>query len=185
MTTTPEQIAAASKANLEALLELSQKSFEGVEKLVELNLSTARAALGESAEAAKSLLTVKDPQELLALHTSLVQPAAEKAAAYGRQVYEIASSTQSEIAKLAEAQFGSAQSKLISLVEASLKNAPAGSESAVALVKSAMSAGNNALDSFQKATKQAVGVAEANFEALSQSATTAVAKVAPKARRAA
>ena len=35
---TPEQFAAANKANLETLFGLTNKAFEGVEKLVELNL---------------------------------------------------------------------------------------------------------------------------------------------------
>jgi phasin family protein len=185
--TTPEQITAANKANLDAFVELTQKAFEGVEKLVELNLQAARATLGESAEHAKALIAAKDPQEVLALQSGLLQPSAEKATAYGRQVYEIASATQAEIAKLAEAQFSAAQQSIMSLVDSAAKNAPAGSENAVALVKSAVAAANNAIESVQKAAKQAVGVAEANFEAISESATkaaTAATAAAPKARRA-
>ena len=37
---TPEQFAAAGKANLEALVQVGQTAFQGVEKLVELNLET-------------------------------------------------------------------------------------------------------------------------------------------------
>ena len=39
---TPEQFAAANKANLETLFGLTNKAFEGVEKLVELNLQVAK-----------------------------------------------------------------------------------------------------------------------------------------------
>ena len=45
MSLTPEQIAAANKANLEALVSLTHKAFESIEKLVELNMQAARNTL--------------------------------------------------------------------------------------------------------------------------------------------
>jgi phasin family protein len=188
MFNTPEQFTTVAKTNVETLLEASQKAFAGVEKLVELNLQTARAALEDSADAAKAALTVKDAQELLALHAGLLQPAAEKAAAYGRQVYDIAAAAQAEMSKLAEARAAEAQTGFASLVDAALKNAPAGSENITALVQSAMTAANNAVESLQKTAKQAAGVAEANLQAMTQTATNAAkaaATVTPKARKAA
>src|SRR5262245_34036129 len=89
---TAEQIVAAQKSNVETLFGLSQKAFDGVEKLVELNLQVAKSSFAEAAEHAKAVLSVKDAQELLALQASLLQPAAEKAAAYSRYLYDIASS---------------------------------------------------------------------------------------------
>jgi phasin family protein len=183
---TPENIVASSKDTVESMLELTSKAFAGVEKLVELNLQTARASLEDGAETAKSVFAVKDAQEFFALQAGLFQPAAEKAAAYGRQVYEIAQATQADVAKLAEAQMSGAQAKVLALVETVAKNAPAGSENAVALVKSAVAAANNALETAQKAAKQAASVAEANFQTLSAQASTAAkaaVQAAPKATR--
>ncbi|MET0518643.1 MAG: phasin family protein, partial [Burkholderiaceae bacterium] len=162
---TAEQVFAAQKANLETLFGLTNKAFEGVEKLVELNLQVAKAALSEAADNTQAALSVKDAQELLALQTALLQPSAEKAASYSRHLYEIATSTNAEVAKLAEAQMADAQKKFSAVVDNAAKNAPAGTENAVALVKSAVAAANNALESVQKAAKQAAEVAEANFQA--------------------
>ncbi|WP_088279234.1 TIGR01841 family phasin [Ideonella sp. A 288] len=177
---TPEQIAAANKANLETLFGLTNKAFEGVEKLVELNLQVAKAALAETAENTKAVLAVKDAQELLALQASLLQPSAEKAAAYSRHVYDIAVSTNAEVTKAAEQQLADLQKKFMSAVDTAVKNAPAGSENAVTLVKSAISAANNAYESVHKAAKQAADMAEANFNAVT---TTAVKAAAPKSSR--
>lgn len=177
---TPEQLAAANQANLDALVELTRKSFEGIERLVELNLQVARATMGDSAEQAKAILSVKGPQDLVSLQAGMVQPATEKATAYSRQIYEIASQTQAEVTKVVEAQMAAAQEKILALVDATVKNAPAGSESTVAVVKSAVSAANSALESVQKAAKQAVGVAEANFGAI---AKDAAASSTPKSSR--
>ena len=62
---TADQFAAANKANLETLFGLTHKAFEGVEKLVELNLQVARTTLGEAAQTTQAALSVKDAQELL------------------------------------------------------------------------------------------------------------------------
>jgi phasin family protein len=177
---TAEQFVAAHKANVETLFGLTNKAFEGVEKLVELNLQVAKAAMGEVAETTKAALSVKDAQELMALQAGLLQPAAEKAAAYSRHLYDIAAATSAEVGKVAEETAADAQKKFLAVVDTAVKNAPAGSENAVALVKSAVAAANNAYESVQKAAKQAADVAEANFQAVTNSA-----KAAPKARRAA
>jgi phasin family protein len=182
---TPEQVAAANKANLETLFGLTNKAFEGVEKLVELNLQVAKAALGEAAENTKAVLAVKDAQELLALQASLLQPSAEKAAAYSRHLYDIAASTTAEVTKTAEVQFADMQKNFMAAVDTAVKNAPAGSENAVTLVKSAISAANNAYESVHKAAKQAADMAEANFNAVTSTAVKASQSATKPVRRAA
>ncbi len=182
---TQDQIAAASKANLETLFGLTNKAFEGVEKLVELNLQVAKATLAESAENTKAALGAKDAQELMALQASLLQPSAEKAAAYSRHIYDIAAATTADFTKAAEAQFADLQKNFMSVVDSAVKNAPAGSENAVTLVKSAISAANNAFESVQKASKQAAEMAEANFTAVTNSAVKASQVATKSAKRAA
>jgi phasin family protein len=178
---TPEQILAANKANVETLFGLTNKAFEGVEKLVELNLQVAKSALGEVAESTKAALSVKDAQELLALQAGLLQPSAEKAASYSRHLYDIAAATGAEVTKVAEAQIADLQKGFMTTVDSAVKNAPAGSEGAVSLVKSALAAANNAYESVNKAAKQAADVAEANFNAVTTSAVKATQAATPKA----
>ena len=170
---TVEQVMGAHKANVETLFGLTGKAFEGMEKLIELNMQVARTAMDEAAVNAKAAFSVKDAQELMALQTSLLQPAAEKAAAYSRYVYEIAASTGAEVSRVAEAQAAEAQAKFMAIVDTAVKNAPAGTENGVALIKSAVAAANNAIETAQKAAKQAAEVAEANFTAMSTTAVRA------------
>ena len=170
---TADQIVSAHKTNIETLFGLSGLAFEGVEKLIELNTQVAKTALTEASQTIQAALSVKDAQELMALQAGLLQPAAEKAAAYSRHVYEIAASTGAEVNRVAEATAAEAQAKFMSVVDTAVKNAPAGTENAVALVKSAVAAANNAFESVQKAGKQAAEVAEANFQALSTTAVRA------------
>ena len=178
---TVEQIMASQKASIETLLGLTSKAFEGVEKIVELNLSASKAALAESAENAKAMLSVKDAQELMALQSAMLKPLAEKTAAYSRHLYDIASGSTAELNKTLEDQTAEAQKKFLGLVDSAAKNAPAGSESAVAVMKSAVAAANNALESVQKAVKQATETAETNFNSVAASAVDA-AKTSTKKR---
>jgi phasin family protein len=183
MNFTVEQMMAAQKANVETLFGLTNKAFEGVEKLVELNMQVAKTMLAESAENTQAAMSVKDAQELLALQASLLQPAAEKAAAYSRHLYEIMAGTNAEVSKVAEATMSDSQKKMLAVVDNAVKNAPAGTESAVALVKSAVAAANNAYETAHKAAKQAAEVAEANFQAMSNTAVKATQSATKAAKR--
>ncbi|MBX3606632.1 MAG: phasin family protein [Piscinibacter sp.] len=180
---TNEQLLAAHKANVDTLLSLSATSLDAVEKLAALNLEVTKAALGEASAKAQAALSVKDVQELFAMQGDVLQPTAEKSAAYARKVYDIAAGVQAELAKAAEAGFADVQSKVTALVDTAVKNAPAGSENAVTLMKAAVAAANDTFENVQKAAKQAVGAAEANFATISSSVVAA--KPAGRAKRAA
>jgi phasin family protein len=180
-TATPEQIAAANKANVEALMNLNHVAFEGVERLLALNLNTMKTVLEDSVNNAKAALGVKDVQEFVALQTAFAQPAVEKAVAYSRNVYEIASQTQVGVSKLVEAQAAEANKSFVALLDKAAKSAPAGSDVAVAAVKSAIAAANSAYDSITKAGKQFADIAEANVAA----ATNATVKAVKSTKKAA
>jgi phasin family protein len=162
-----EQFAAAQKANIEALFSLSGKAFEGAEKQV------AKQAMAEASEAASNLTQAKDVNALLAMQASMLQPAAEKAAAYGRHIYDIASSTSADISKAAESKIAELQKNGLAMADTIVKNAPAGTENAVALVKSAIASANSAYESMNKYAKQAAVAAEASMQAVTESAVKA------------
>ena len=179
---TAEQVLASQKANIETLFGLTSKAIEGVEKLIELNVTASKAALSEASAHTQAVLSVKDVQELLALQAGLFQPLAEKTAAYSRHLYEIAQGTGGELSKAFEGKTEEAQKAFAALVDAAAKNAPAGSESAVAVLKGAVAAANNAFESVQKAVKQASDVAESNFNTLASNVTTATKAATAKKR---
>lgn len=163
---TQEQILAAQKANIETLFGLTQKAFEGVERLVELNLQATRATFNEVTNNTQAMLGVKDAQELLELQARLMQPLADKVSAYSRQLFEIASDTSAEFAKAAEDQSAEAQQKFMAVFENVARNAPAGSEPLVSAVRSAVNAASGAVDQVQKAVKQATEMAQSNIHTL-------------------
>lgn len=157
------QLAATNKANLEALMALTTKVFEGVEQLTALNLQVAKGGLDQVKETGVAVLSARDAQTLLALQTDLLQPAAEQATAYGKQVYRIVADIKADFEKVGTEQAAAAQAAFGALIEAAGKNVPAGSSDGIALIKSTMATANSAFESLRKAGFQAVETAEANY----------------------
>lgn len=176
-----EQFSATNKANLQALEDFTTQAFAGVEKLVELNLVASKSMLGESFSHAKATLSAKDAQEFMALQTSLLQPLADKTAAYAQHVQAIVTDSTAELSKALEAKTAQAQKAFGGVVENLAKNAPAGTETAVAAFKSALNAGQSAVESAQASAKKAVEVAQSNFSAATKQATDAAKKAAKAA----
>jgi phasin family protein len=173
-----EQLTNAAKTNLEAQLSiltaLTTKAFESVEKVVDLNLNAAKASLEDSAVTARQLLAAKDPQEFLSLTAAQAQPSAAKAIAYSRHLAGIATAAQAEFTRAAEEQIAETGRKVSALVDDVSKNAPAGSENVIAIMKSAIGNASAGYEQFSKTTKQAVEVVEANLTtAVNQFSNTA------------
>jgi phasin family protein len=185
----PEQFSNATKANVEAQLalwaDLTSKTFESVEKLVDLNTNAFKSSFEESTAAAKQLLAAKDPQEFFTLTASHAQPNAEKALAYGRHLVTIASATQAEFTKAAEEQIAENSRKVVNLIDEVTKHAPAGSETVVAFVKSAIGNASAGYEQFSKSTKQAVDALETNLNSATQQFVQAAEKPASRSKKAA
>jgi phasin family protein len=178
MVNTPEQFIQAQKLTFDLFQAVALKSLEGFEKLAELNIQAAKSSIEESAEQMKSLMSAKDAKSLTDWSMVSAQPAADKVGAYAKHLYDITSETGTEIARIVEKQFAESNKQLTASIDAMAKNAPAGTEGMVTLVKQAVSAANNAYEQVNKATKQAVEVAEANMAAAAKSARPVVKKAA-------
>jgi phasin family protein len=180
MYVTPEQIQAAQKANVEALLAVANAQFSAFEKLANISASAVKSAFEDSLANARALMGAKDVQEFVSLQSAFAQPTIEKAIAYSKSVYEVATEANGELSKVAERRVAEWNENFVSLLDKVSKNSPAGSDVAVAAVKSMLAAGNAAYDNFTKVTKQATEIAEANV-----AAATETVKGLAKAKKAA
>jgi len=172
MYVTPDQFAALGKTNVETALGFAQSNFAALEKLSALNFNATKTAFEDSMSHAKALMNVKDVQDLVNVNVAATQPAIEKAIAWQRSVYELMSQSQAEYTRYVETQAHELNKSAASYLDKFAKNAPAGSDVAIAAVKSAMAAANSAYDSMTKAAKQATEMAEANMAAVTAAATS-------------
>ena len=165
---TPEQIQATNKTAVEAMLSLASSQFAAIEKLANLNASAIRAAFEDTMSNARALAGAKDVQELVSLQSTFAQPAMEKAIAYSKSVYEVATQANADLSKATEKRIAEWNENFVSLLDKAVKNAPAGSDVAVTAVKQMLAAANSAYDNFTKVTKQATEIAEANVAAATE-----------------
>ena len=170
MYVSPEQIQTANKANVESLLSVAAAQFAALEKLANLNATAVKDAFADSLANTRSLAAAKDVQEFINLQSSFAQPALEKAIAYSRSVYEVATQTQAEFSRMAEKRVAEWNENFVSLLDKAVKNAPAGSDVAVSAVKQMIAAANSAYDNLTKVAKQATEIAEANVAAATETA---------------
>src|SRR5690606_2975050 len=151
-------------------------SIAGFEKLAALNVQATKTSLEESTEALRSLVEVKDPKQWADIATTSVQPTTDKVAAYYKHVYEIANETGRELARLYMRQYAECNRQIYSAIVALARSLPARGEGVVTLMKQAVSAANPTFDQVNKATKQAVEVAEANLTAAAKTSSNVAAR---------
>ncbi|MDH5540358.1 MAG: phasin family protein [Rhizobacter sp.] len=168
-----DQMSAAQMKQVATMFDLTQKAFASVEKLVELNLQTARSVLEDATD---STLAIKDPQQFFAPRADVMQPVADKATAYGRQWVDIVTEAQSDVNQVAEAGVAQARAQWLAMVDTAVNNAPAGSENAAMMFKSGMVTANDAFDNVQRASKQAAEGLQANLMSLAPKTAAAPSK---------
>ncbi len=182
MSAIPQQVINSQKAAIDALVSVQGSVFAGFEKLVDLNLKVMKATLDEVSAKSQTVVGIKDAQEAVAMSSNLLQPAAEKAMAYGKHVYDIVASVQADLAKLSESHLAEGKKNVSDAIEQFSKNAPAGSESVVAMIKSSMAQANTAYDQVTKAAKQAAETAEKNLTAAASATYKAASDAADAAK---
>lgn len=168
---------------------LAKATFDGVERLAALNLSAGRSFVEASFANLSALAGTTDIKSFVEKQKELAAPAIEQSMDYGRNVIAIATDTKDVIAKEVELKVAEANAQVAQLVEKALASAPAGSEVAVAAVKTAMKTANEAYEGLNKAVKQVADATEASVsaatEATLKAANLAPVKAAPKAKKAA
>lgn len=176
MSAIPQNILDSQKAALNNLLTVQGQLFQGFEKLVDLNVNTLRDSFQRAAERSQQVVNVKDARDVVELSQSVVQPGAEQALQYGKNVYDIVSELQVNLSRLAESQIAQGQQQISEAIDQLAKNAPTGSESAVALLKSSFASASNAAETVVKAARQAADVAESNLQAAANAGLKAAAQ---------
>jgi len=170
-----------ANAGIGSVSLLANATLDGVERLAALNLNAGRSFVEASFANFNALLGTTDVKSFVDLQQKLAAPAIEKGMEYSRNVIAIASETKDKIAKEVETHVAETNAKVSGLVEKALESAPAGSEAAVAAVKTAIKTANEAYEGLNKAAKQAAEVAEASVSAATAATLKAANVPAPKA----
>ena len=162
-TATP--LAEIGRATAESAARAARISMDSAERAFVIQLEYAKGALQQATINARAVSQVKDVQELFALRTRIAENAIENIVGYSRSLYEVASEAQSEYSRLAEERMARFQRAVTEGVEQAAKASPAGSDVAVAAIKSQLAATTAAFDTFTKAARNLASYADAGIAA--------------------
>ncbi len=102
----PKQFSAATRnefsSQLAAFNTLAGKTMDALEKLVSLNIETARASREEAMNAAKKILSAQTPQQFFSATTERLQANIQTVQTYARHLAEVSAGTQAEFIKVAQ-----------------------------------------------------------------------------------
>ena len=177
MANTPnfEQLTAAQKANAEVMMTLVRTSFEGMQRLAELNMSATREFFNNSVSNANTLLAAKDVNDISAINQQLSKPNMDKMMDYSRSVYDLVTQMQREVTSVIESQYSQFQNEAHQAI-AKTKSAPVGGDVFAAAMKSLLDQSNKAFEGMNAMARQMADIADANIK----TATSAVGTAAPK-----
>jgi len=156
------------RAAAESTARAARISMDSAERAFTVQIEYAKGALKQATLNARAAAQVKDVQELVALRTRIAENALENLIGYSRSLYEVASEAQSEYSRLAEERMARFQRAVTEGVEQAAKAAPAGSDVAVAAIKSQLAATTAAFDTFTKAARNLASYADAGVHASRQ-----------------
>jgi phasin family protein len=162
-----EQMNDLNSTTVVTATRLSKLTLDNAERMLALQIGFAKAALGDATRVASASSGTQDVQQLLALRTQAAETAMSQWMEYSRGLYELASDTQAELSKLAEERLAALQRAAAETVDQAAKSAPAGSDVAVAAMKSSLAAATAAFDSFTKAARNAATFTDASMKAAS------------------
>lgn len=181
-----DQIAAAGRTAMEnqfyAFSSLTNAAVESWGKFFDLNVNTAKTSLEESTVICKQLLEAKNPQEAFSFMAALLHPTTEKMFSYSRHVANIATTTQTEIAKVAESQIADANLRMSSLMQEAAKSAPPGTENMMAAMKTAMESASAGYQQINRTAKQVADVTGVNLNSAAEQFVQASEKAASTAK---
>ena len=158
-------IAEIGRAAVESASRAARISMDSAERTLTVQIEYAKGALKQATLNARAAAQVKDVQELLTLRTRIAENTLENLIGYSRSLYEIASEAQGEYTRLAEERMARFQRAVTEGVDQAAKSAPAGSDVAVAAIKSQLAATTAAFDTFTKAAKNFASYADAGVAA--------------------
>lgn len=179
----PEQFSALNKANVDSFVAFAGIASTSAERFVEFQLKAVKSAFEDTVKSVRTVTSIKEPQEFLQFGTATLQPATEKAAAYARQLYALASESQSEFTRFVDEHVTEFNKQVVSYLDEAAKTGPAGSDVAVAAAKSAVAAANQAYDVFSKAGRQFAEVTETTVQAVANAGVRAANTTTPTSKK--
>ena len=177
-----DQFTAANEAAIDQYAKFAQMQLANLEKFAQLGLGAARENLEQATAHAQAIAGAKDVHEFIAINSAALEPVMKRAYSFSRTAYEAAAETNDEVKRSLEKQAAEYNRAAVAALEEAFKYAPAGSESVVENVKSAIAAAQSAYDNLTSINKQIYDTVEKTVEQNVATVKSATAKAKSKKR---
>ncbi len=177
-----DQFAAANEAAINQFTYFAQLSLANAERFAELGLGAARESVEQATAHAQSLAGAKDVHEVIAINSAALEPVMKRAYQYSRTAYETAAETNNEVKRVFEKQTAEFNKAAVAALEEAFKYAPAGSETVVENVKTAIAAMQSSYNNMASINKQIYDTVEKSVEHNVSSVKSAATKAKAKKR---
>jgi len=178
-----DQFTAANEAAIEQFANLAKLSLANVEKFAQMGLSAARESVVQATKHAQALAGARDVNEVIAINSAALEPALKRTYAASRSAFEAANESNDEIKRVFEKQNAKLQAAAVATLEEAFRHAPAGSETVVANVRSAIAAAQSAYENMANVNKQIYDTVEKTVAQSVATAQAASGKATPKRRK--
>ncbi|MDH5245125.1 MAG: phasin family protein [Betaproteobacteria bacterium] len=164
-----DQMSAAQKATMEALAAIMRTSFDGMQRLAELNMAAARNAFSSNVSTISKLAASKDLSAMAPLGQELAKP--ERMMEYWHDVYSLVSAMQKDVTAVMQANYGQLAKSAAAAIEQKMSSGTDGSDAIADVMKNMLEQGNKAFDNMAAMASQMTSMANAQI----QSAASAMA----------
>ena len=152
-----EQLATSQQANAEMVMAITRLSFEGMQRIAELNKAAAQEGFSGTADLASTLSSSKDMSDLGRVREQMMKP--ERMIEYWRKLHDLVSAMQKDVTKVMQAN----QQQFSKTAMASLdKSKTAGTEVMASTMKNMLEQTTKAFESMTTVAGQMANIASAS-----------------------
>ena len=176
-----DQMFVAQKASSELLVAIMRTSFDGMQRLAELNMAAAREVLSNTATSANAIASSKDMTDMLRVSPQKANP--ERLMEYWRNVYDLVTVMQKDVTAVMQANYSELAKTAASAIEQKNPSAIGGSDMIANAMKDMLDQTNKAFDNMTEVAGQMASIAGANFKSAGSSAAKAAESASKSAKK--
>jgi phasin family protein len=144
-----EKMFGAHKASTEMLSGIMRTSFEGMQRLAELNMTMAQEAFSSAVTSANKLASSKDAKDMSSLNQQMPKP--EAMMEYWRDVYNIVSGMQKDVTTLMQANYSQLSETMAAAMDQKKMPGMGGGEVFASAMKNMLEQSNKAFENMTAA----------------------------------
>lgn len=170
-----EKMFGAHKASTEMLSGIMRTSFEGMQRLAELNMTMAQGAFSSAVTSANKLASSKDVKDMSSLNQQMPKP--EAMMEYWRDVYNIVSGMQKDVTTLMQANYTQLSETMAAAMDQQKSPGMGGGDVFANAIRNMMEQSNKAFENMTAAAGKMADMTGGNIKARGSTAAPKSANV--------